>query len=123
MNTWEGLLVSQKELPRAGLVKAALAGQITNRQGADALNITVRQFRRLKRRYQAQGAAGLLHRLRGRPSPRALEIEVRDRVAELLQTLYHGLNDCHLTEKLREVEGLELSRSVKGNSKFPRYGK
>lgn len=112
MNTWEGLQVSQKEMPRAGLVKAAVAGQITNRQGADALNITVRQFRRLKRRYQAHGAAGLLHRLRGRPSPRALEIEVRDRVAELLQSVYHGLNDCHLTEKLREVEGLELSRST-----------
>lgn len=112
MNTWEGLQVSQKEMPRAGLVKAGLAGQITNRQGAEALDITVRQFRRLKRRYETQGVAGLLHRLRGRPSPRALEIEVRDRVAELLQTVYHGLNDCHLTEKLREVEGLELSRST-----------
>jgi transposase len=112
MNTWEGLQVSQKEMPRAGLVKAALAGQITNRQGAEALDITVRQFRRLTRRYQAHGAAGLLHRLRGRPSPRALEIEVRDRVADLLQTVYHGLNDCHLTEKLCEVEGLELSRST-----------
>jgi transposase len=98
-------------MPRAGLVAAALAGQITNRQGAEALNMTVRQFRRLKRRYQAEGAAGLLHRLRGRPSPRALGIEVRDRVAELLQTTYQGLNDCHLTEKLQELEGLAVSRS------------
>jgi transposase len=92
-------------------VKAALAGQITNRQGAEALGMTVRQFRRLKQRYRAEGAAGLLHRLRGRPSPRALEIEVRDRVAALLQTTYHGLNDCHLTEKLQELEGLAVSRS------------
>jgi transposase len=103
--------MSRKEVPRAGLVKAALAGQITTRQGAEALGLTGRQFRRLKARVRAQGAAGLLHRLRGRPSPRALEIEVRDRVAELLQTTYHGLNDCHLTEKLQEVEGLRVSRS------------
>jgi transposase len=103
--------VSQKEMPRTGLVKAALAAQITNRQGAEALGLTVRQFRRLKRRYQAEGAAGLLHRLRGRPSHRALELEVRDRVAELLQTTYRGLNDCHLTEKLQELEGLAVSRS------------
>jgi transposase len=103
--------VSQKEMPRAGLVKAALAGQITNRQGADALAMTVRQFRRLKRRYEAEGAPGLLHHLRGRPSPRALEVEVRDRVAELVQTTYQGLNDCHLTEKLQELEGLAVSRS------------
>ena len=98
-------------MPRAGLVKAALAGQITNRQGAEALGMTDRQFRRLKRRYQAEGAAGLLHRLRGRPSPRALEIELRDRVAELLQTTYRGFNDTHLTEKLQELEGLTVSRS------------
>src|SRR5919204_3727045 len=111
MNTWEGLRMSGKEAPRAGLIKAALAGQITNRQGAEALGVTVRQFRRLKRRYQAEGAAGLRHRLRGRPSPRALEIEVRDRVAELIRTTYHGLNDCHLTEKLQELEGLRVSRS------------
>jgi Helix-turn-helix domain len=52
-------------MPRAGLVKAALAGQVTNRQGAEALAMTVRQFRRLKRRYQAEAAAGLLHQLRG----------------------------------------------------------
>lgn len=103
--------MSRKEVPRAGLVKAALAGQITTRQGAEALRLTVRQFRRLRARYRADGAAGLLHRLRGRPSPRALEVEVRDRVADLLQTTYCGLNDCHLTEKLQELEGLRVSRS------------
>jgi transposase len=103
--------MSRKEVPRAGLLKAALAGQITNAQGAGALGLTVRQFRRLKARYRRQGAAGLLHRLRGRPSPRALDVEVRDRVVELLQTTYQGLNDCHLTEKLQELEGLALSRS------------
>ena len=103
--------MSRKEAPRAGLVKAALAGQITTRQGAEALGLTARQFRRLKARYRAEGPPGLRHRLRGRPSPRALEVEIRDRVAELMQTLYRDLNDCHLTEKLQEVEGLELSRS------------
>ena len=103
--------MSRKEAPRAGLVKAALAGQITTRQGAGALGLTARQFRRLKARYRAEGPPGLRHRLRGRPSPRALEVQLRDRVADLMQTLYWDLNDCHLTEKLQEVEGLELSRS------------
>lgn len=103
--------MSQKEMPRAGLMKAALADQITTRQGAEALGMTRRQFRRLKRRYEAEGAAGLVHRLRGRPSAQGLEIEVRDRVAELMQTTYRGFNDCHLTEKLQELEGLAVSRS------------
>jgi transposase len=111
MTTWETLTMSRKEVPRAGLLKAALAGKISNAQGALALHLSVRQFQRVKRRYAADGAPGLLHRLRGRPSPRRLAPALRARAAALLQHPYEGLNDCHATEKLRELEGLSLSRS------------
>ena len=103
--------MSRKEVPRAGLLKAALAGRISNAQGAEALTLSVRQFQRLKGRYRADGAAGLVHRLRGRPAARRLPADVRRAVATLLETTYAGLNDCHATEKLREVEGLMVSRS------------
>ena len=39
--------MSRKEVPRAGLVKAALAGKVTNQEGARALRLSVRQFKRL----------------------------------------------------------------------------
>jgi len=103
--------MSRKEVPRAGLLKAALAGRISNAQGAQALHLSVRQFQRLKVRFVAGGPRGLLHRLRGRPAPRRLPADVRAVVATLLQSTYAGFNDCHATEKLREVEGLMLSRS------------
>ena len=99
--------MSRKEVRRPGLVQLAVAGQITVGAGASALDMTPRQFRRLTARYRAEGVRGLVHRLRGRPSPRALEDELRDRVRELIQTTYREFNDCHCTEKLREVEGLE----------------
>lgn len=102
--------MSRKEFPRAGLVEAALAGRITNAQGAQALGLSVRQFQRLKRRGERAGLRGLLHQGRGRPSPRAAPVELRARVAERLQTAYYDFNDCHATEKLREVEGLVLCR-------------
>ena len=104
--------MSRKEVPRAGLLRAARAGKITNAQGAGALHLSIRQFQRLKVRIAAEGPRGLLHRLRGRPSPRRLAAEVHARAAALVQGTYAGLNDCHLTEKLREVEGLSLSRST-----------
>ncbi len=100
METWETVTMSRKEAPRAGLVKAALAGQITNAHGAHALGLSLRQFRSLKARYQEKAIRGLVHGLRGRASPRALEVEVRDRVRELIQTTYRELNDAHCTEKL-----------------------
>ena len=103
--------MSRKEVPRAGLLKAARSGKITNAQGALALHLTIRQFQRLKVRFAAEGARGLLHRLRGRPSPRRIAAAVRQRAAALLQATYAGLNDCHATEKLQEVDSLQLSRS------------
>ena len=91
METWETLTMSRKEVPRAGLLKAALARKISNAQGALALHLSVRQFQRLKRRYAADGAAGLLHRLRGRPSPRRLAPELRARAAALLHVSGHPI--------------------------------
>ena len=112
METWETFTMSRKEVPRAGLLKAALAGKISNAQGAQALHLSVRQFQRLKVRFNTEGAGGLLHRLRGRPSPRRVTAELCDRAAALLQDPYGRLNDCHATEKLREVEGVPISRST-----------
>lgn len=111
METGETLRMSRKEAVRPGLLKAALAGRISNAQGAAALEMSVRQFQRRKRRFAGEGAAGLVHRLRGRPAARRLPGAVRRTVTALLQSTYAGFNDCHATEKLREVEGLRLSRA------------
>lgn len=102
--------MSRKEVVRPGLLKALVAGQLTNRQVAAGLRLSVRQVQRLKGRFRTGGAAGLVHRTRGQPSRRRLPAGVRQRVAELMRTVYVGLNDCHLTEKLREGEGLALCR-------------
>jgi transposase len=103
--------MGRKEVPRPGLLKLALAGQITNQQGARGAKLSIRQFQRVKARYRVEGVRGLLHRSRGQPSPRALPSAVRARVAALLQSRYRDVNDCHVTEKLREVEGLAVSRA------------
>jgi transposase len=104
--------MSRKEAPRAGLLKALVAGRVTGREVAAALQLSDRQVRRLRRRFEAAGAEGLLHRRRGRASPRRLARRLRQRVAVLLTTTYRDFNDCHATEKLQEVEGLALSRAT-----------
>jgi transposase len=104
--------MSRKESRRPGLVQLAVAGKITTAEGARALEMSLRQFRRLKARYRAEGVRGLVHRRRGQPSDRGLDVELRDRIVELAQTTYREFNDCHCTEKLREVEGLPVSRST-----------
>ena len=108
----ETFTLSRKEVHRPGLLKAACAGRVTNAQVAAALGISVRHVRRLKRRFEAGGAAVLAHRSRGRPSGRRLPGKVRDAVLRLMTTRYAGFNDSHLTEKLREVHQLPVSRET-----------
>jgi transposase len=107
----ETFRMSRKEAPRPGLLKAALAGRIRNEDGARALGVTVRQFRRLKARFRDEGVESVPHGLRGRPSNRHLDPTLQARVATLMRTTYAGFNDVHLTEKLQEVHGLAVSRA------------
>ena len=104
--------MSRKEVPRAGLLKLVLDGTATNAQGAASLRLSARHVQRLKARLRAEGPAGLPHRSRGRPSPRRLPKTVTAQIDALLQTRYKDFNDCHATEKLREVEGLRISREL-----------
>ena len=106
----ETFTLNRKEVHRPGLIRAACAGRLTSRQVARALGVSLRQVRRLKRRFEAGGAAALTHRSRGRPSPRRLAPTLRDEVSRLMTTMYAGFNDQHLTEKLGEVHALSISR-------------
>jgi len=108
----ETLVMSRKEIPRPGILRAVVAGQISNRQAAEALDLTIRQVQRLRRRYEAGGAAALVHRGRGQPSPRRLAAGLRHTIAHLMRTRYAGFNDVHLAEKLHEVHGLAVCRET-----------
>jgi transposase len=103
--------MSRKELPRAGLVAAALAGRISNREGAAALRLSPRQFQRLKQRFRdGGGAPALRHQGRGRLSYRRLPASTTVPIQALLSGRYKGFNDTHATEKLLEVEQIAISR-------------
>src|SRR5437660_3035170 len=115
----ETFTLSRKELHRPGLLKALCGGRLTNAQVAAALRITVRQVRRLKRRFEAGGPGALVHGNRDRPSPRRLPAAVRDAVIRLMTTVYVSFNDTHLTEKLREHHALGPAVTTSSGSASP----
>ena len=58
---------------------------------------------------------GLVHGKRGRQSWNKTASEKIQKVIHLARGQYRGFNDAHLTEKLKEKEGLKLSRpTVRG---------
>lgn len=100
--------MGRREARRLGLIQAAIDRKVTNREGAQALELSLRQFKRLRSRVARLGAAGVVHGNRGRQSPRRLVATVREAVQELLTQSIARLNDCHIADLL-ETRGVAVS--------------
>lgn len=83
-------------------------GELTVVQAAELVGLSLRQARRVWKRFKKKGDAGLVHQLRGRPSNRRLPAELADRVIKRHQERYPDFGPTLACEKLAE-EGLVLS--------------
>ena len=101
-----------KEQKRLKVITEMEAGRMTGRKAAEMLGLSLRQVRRLIAAYRKEGAAGLAHGNRGRPSPRRTPEEVRGYILKLAREVYHDYNDTHFAEKLAEQHNLSVSRST-----------
>jgi len=106
------IAMSQKERQRYHLIKMVIGGRITLKEASRVIGVSYRQAKRLKKKLNTLGAKGLMHGNRGRPSPRALSRELKERILALSVTTYTAFNDTHFTEKLTEIEGITVSRDT-----------
>jgi DNA-binding transcriptional ArsR family regulator len=104
--------VSQRELHRIHVVRLTMEGRETVGGGAKLLGISVRQMKRLRRKMKERGDQGLSHSNRGKAPWNKTASEKIKQVLELARGRYQGLNDSHLTEKLKEKEKIALSRPL-----------
>lgn len=109
MSEWE-LRVSQRQIHRMHVVRLTMEGRETVERGAKLLEISPRQMKRLRQKFKERGAQGLLHGNRGKAPWNKTVSEKIKQVVELARGRYQGLNDTHLTEKLKEKEKIALSR-------------
>jgi transposase len=107
----ERLTLSNTELKRLKVLEMIQAEQVTVAQATELLGVSERHCWRLLARYRATGAAGLVHRNRGRPSSQRLPDAVRGEVLALAQGACRDYNDQHLTDVLQEEHGLQVSRA------------
>ena len=104
--------MSQKERQRYHLLQMVLDGKNNLKDAGKRMGVSYRHAKRLKKRLITEGAKGLVHRNRGRPSPKALNHELAERIIELSQDKYSNFNDTHFTEKLKEIEGITVGRDT-----------
>jgi transposase len=107
------LLMSHKELERKRVMEHVLEGRITLKQASDLLQVSYRQAVRIGKRFKKQGAKGLVHRSRGRPSNRRRPEALRRKVLKRYEDRYRQfeLGPTLLAEKLAE-ENLEVDHET-----------
>src|SRR3990167_5243709 len=101
----EVISMSRKEAERVGILQRLSAREIRQRHAAKQLGISVRQAKRLLKAYRQHGAAGLVHKGRGRTGNRAIPVEEKDRMMALVQEQYSDFGPTLAWEKLREAHG------------------
>ena len=106
------LLMSVAERDRSHLIRCTIEGSLGQREAAERLGISVRQFKRLVHAWRRAGDAGLLNRRRGRPAPNRLADATRQRIEQLLRETYPDFSATLAAEKLAERDGIVVSRET-----------
>jgi transposase len=109
METRETIILDDRAQHRLYVLNHVLTGGLTAEEAARVLHLSIRQVRRLLRRYRVDGSAGLVHGNRERTPAHRIPDVIRDRVVELATTTYAGVNHTHLAELLAEREGLDIA--------------
>lgn len=87
-------------------------GELTNKEAAERLGLHVRQVQNLRRRFEQEGARGVVHRSRGKPSTRKIHRTLEERVKKLCATVYAGFGPTLAMEKLAERNDIILSKET-----------
>lgn len=105
----ETIRMSLKERRRLELLSRVRDGKLTLVKASELMGLSYRQAKRVWARYREQGDAGLVHRLRGRPSNRRRDESKREAVLNAYREKYSDFGPTLAAEYLACEEGLEVS--------------
>lgn len=112
MATEEKLRMSVKEAGRLGIMRQMDKKDLTPQRAAEELGLSLKQLRRVRKRYLAEGAVGLLSKKRGRVSSNRISEKIRDRAINLVRAKYIDFGPTLAREKLLERHKFRLSRET-----------
>ena len=96
-------------MTRLQVIKKAISGELTWIQVAEILRISGRQMRRIRKRFEAKGEAGLVDLRMGRANPRRISDEWKIKVCALYRESYYDFSALHFYEKLRTEHRIEVA--------------
>ena len=105
----EELNMSQRQINKHHVIRNVLEGKASQEQAAQILGLGQRQIRRLCARVRVEGARGVIHKLRGRPSNHQLDPDILEQALSALHDpLWEGFGPTFARDTLEDHCGLEL---------------
>lgn len=109
------IMLRQKELKRLHVIHKIIQGELTQGNAAELISLSERQIRRIVRRIEQEGDEGIRHKSRGRQSNRKTPKKLRERIVGLYRQKYQGFGPTLASEKLLEIDCIEISRETVRN--------
>src|SRR6266540_6787839 len=106
----EILAMSAKELTRLEVMQRLKEKRLLQKEAATLLGLSVRQVKRLWRKYRKQAAKGLVSAKRGKASNHRLDVGVVQQVLDLIKKKYADFGPTLAHEKLVEADRMQISR-------------
>ena len=106
-------MLKQKEIKRATLIEACINGQCTVKQVANALGISERRVKQIKKEVRENGVKSIQHGNRGRKPKNTISNETKKKILELRSSYEYELSNFkHFQEILKERENIDISYSA-----------
>lgn len=106
------VMMSERELNRAAVLRDVVAGRLLATEAAAVLNLSRRQLHRLLVRFGTKGAAGLVHRGRGRAPNNATPADRREAILTLVRERFPDFGPTLAAEKLAELHSIRISHET-----------
>lgn len=104
--------LSEKECNRMKILESVIRKEISQGEAAARMRVSYRHAGRLIKRYKTNGAAGLAHKNRGRPSNRKMPDNKREEIVRIIKGHYADFGPTLVAEMLSERHGINLNKEV-----------
>lgn len=108
----ELIRMSRREARRVGVIQQILEERLKQVAGAELLEVSDRQIRRLVKVVKEDGITGLIHKSRGRKGNRRIKGSVRRKILKTIEKKYADFGPTLASEKLLELDKLKVDHDT-----------
>lgn len=90
------MLLTMKDKNQIEVIEAVMDGRILVDEAGRVLKRSVRQIYRMLERRRKEGLVGMIHKNRGKTSPRKIKKRIRQQIVEWAKGKYKDINDTQL---------------------------